>query len=947
MKSTDTRCNASALSIALGAAWVTVLIAPPAFAQQSIERVEITGSSIKRIDAETALPVQVVSRQEIEATGAANVEQFLQGLGVALQGNSNSVQATASGATSGGVSSVSLRGLGSQRTLVLIDGKRVSAGGTLTDSTTVDVNHIPVAAIERIEVLKDGASAIYGSDAIGGVINFILRKDYKGGEITPYANYTQHPGGRGWGVNGLIGWGEMAKDSFNATMAFDYKKQDALYGAQRDFASRGIFPDHLNDTSSGNVFPANFAAADGSFGTRNPNFATGCNGGPYQTFSPLFSDPAFAAARTAALGAPGISRGCRFDPSPLVSLLPESEQSSIFGTLRYAFASNLEGYGQFSYSTKEQRTIIQPVPLSDQFALPPNHPLFNVAPYSTFGGVSTFLLQGPGRPNASPYYPLAQVQSITGGATPDLLIRYRSVITGNRDLTDTSDQTRVVLGLKSVIFGGWDADASFLHVDTKLAERVNNGFPSLSGILPLLNSGRVNPFGPSTLTPEVQAEADATQFRGDAWKTKTSIDGLAATVRNDLTQLPGGPMALAVGTDGRREGFVLQPSPAIQSGDISGYGGNFLPIDKSRLVGAGFAELVAPVLRGVEVTGALRYDHYENVGSKTSPKVGARWQPVREVVLRGSWGKGFRAPALTEQYQPQTTGVTAPGLTDTARCNGGDVKSCVTQFPITLGGNPDLKPEISTNTTLGVVFEPINNASFAVDWWQVDLKETIISGISPAVILADQVKYGSYITRAAPDASCVGCPGQITNIAQTNTNLGETKVQGLDLDLRYRMPAGAAGVYTVGLNGTYFLKYEIQNVDGSFTSINGKVSPIVQGNGGVIPRWRHYLYVDWKLAPWSLTLAQQYQSRYQDIPGTFEASTDRNVSAYSVFHFFSSYTGLIDKNLKITFGIRNLLDTKPPYTNAGGQNYFQGGYDPGYVDPRGRTYLLSATYKFM
>src|SRR5437667_1517507 len=184
MKSTDTRRIASTLSIALGAAWVTTLIAPPAFAQQTIERVEITGSSIKRIDAETALPVQIVTRQEIEATGSANVEQFLQGLGVALQGNSNSVVATASGATTGGVSSVSLRGLGSQRTLVLIDGKRVAAGGTLTDSTTVDVNHIPIAAIERVEVLKDGASAIYGADAVGGVVNVITRPQFDGADVS-------------------------------------------------------------------------------------------------------------------------------------------------------------------------------------------------------------------------------------------------------------------------------------------------------------------------------------------------------------------------------------------------------------------------------------------------------------------------------------------------------------------------------------------------------------------------------------------------------------------------------------------------------------------------------------------------------------------------------------------------------------------------------------------
>src|SRR5438309_2494148 len=148
MKNPGTRRIASTLSIALGAAWVTTLIAPTALAQQPIERVEITGSSIKRIEAETALPVQIITHEEIEKTGATNVEQFLQGLGVALQGNNNTVLASNSGTTSGGVSSVSLRGLGSQRTLVLIDGKRAAGGGTITDSTTVDVNHIPVAAIE-------------------------------------------------------------------------------------------------------------------------------------------------------------------------------------------------------------------------------------------------------------------------------------------------------------------------------------------------------------------------------------------------------------------------------------------------------------------------------------------------------------------------------------------------------------------------------------------------------------------------------------------------------------------------------------------------------------------------------------------------------------------------------------------------------------------------------
>src|SRR5260221_4101562 len=285
MKNNDTR-RASALSIALGAAWVTALIAPPAFSQQTIERVEITGSSIRRVDAETALPVQIVSRQEIEATGAANVEQFLQGLGVALQGNSNSVAATGSGATTGGVSSVSLRGLGSQRTLVLIDGKRVSAGGTLTDSTTVDINLIPLAAVERVEVLKDGASAIYGSEAIAGVVNFILRRDYKGAEVGAYGAFTQHPGGRGWGVNSLVGIGDMATKGWNFTMTVDVRHEDAIFGAQRPFASSGISVPYNNDTTSGNTFPGNIALAPppGSR-TRNPS-APGCPG-PYAISDPL------------------------------------------------------------------------------------------------------------------------------------------------------------------------------------------------------------------------------------------------------------------------------------------------------------------------------------------------------------------------------------------------------------------------------------------------------------------------------------------------------------------------------------------------------------------------------------------------------------------------------------------------------------------------------------
>src|SRR5439155_23207378 len=179
----------------------------------------------------------------------------------------------------------------------------------------------------------------------------------------------------------------------------------------------------------------------------------------------------------------------------------------------------------------------------------------------------------------------------------------------------------------------WDYDASFLHIDTQLKERVNGGYPALPKILPLLDSGNVNPFGPNdpTKTPGTPAAADATQFHGNAYQTKTSIDSAQAKLTHDLMQMAGGPLALALGAEGRKEGFRVDASPEIQAGDISGYGGNFLPVNKSRNVGAGFAEINMPFIRTLEVTAAARYDHYEGVGDRTSPKVSARWTPTKQV----------------------------------------------------------------------------------------------------------------------------------------------------------------------------------------------------------------------------------------------------------------------------------------------------------------------------
>jgi iron complex outermembrane recepter protein len=913
-----------ALAITVFAALSAASMGAHAEDQPVLDVVVVTGTRIKQRTDEGALPVATITHEQIERTGATTAEQFLQSVAVAVQGNSNVVAASGSGATTGGVSSVSLRGLGSQRTLVLINGRRVAGGGTITDSTSVDVNSIPLSALERVEVLKDGASAIYGSDAIAGVINFIIRDNYQGAEFTADGGGTTDGGGSTKKVTALVGFGSLAEDRYNVMFTGSFQKDAALYGNQRGFASSGINVGANNDVTSGNSFPANFVAADGSFGTVNPK-APNC--------APSVTDP---------LNSPGTA--CRFDPSPLVSLLPEAERYSMFGAVHVALTSDIQLYGEASYSHNKQRFVIQPDPISDQFSLPPNHPLFNVAPYN---GFSTILLQP-----SSPYYPTSFVQAQERAAgtpndLPALDIRYRSFITGNRDVTDRSEQPRFVAGIKGTIVG-WDFDGSFLYSETKLVEHVNSGYPLLTKILPLLNSGTVNFFGPSPAN--VQAQALATNFVGDAYSTKTSLAGVALQTTKEIAKLPAGSLAVALGAEQRKEKFSVDANPAVQIGDVDGYGGNFLPQNVSRNVTGLSAEVNVPIVKGLTGNAAVRYDNYQNTGSKTVPKFSLGWKPIEQLLVRGSYGKGFRAPSLTELYQPQTTGVTSSGLNDPARCNipghTNDARDCATQFGILLGGNPGLSPEKSDNTTLGVVVEPTKNISLGLDGFKIKLENTIIFGVDPQTILTDP-QFAGEITRGPPDPSTPGLPGHIIQILQTNLNFGITKVAGVDVDARYRIPTAAAGTFTLSLAGSYFATYQIQNLDGSFTNVAGKRSPITNGNGGVIPRWHHYLTADWNQGPWDVSVAQNFQSSYTDLLGTNEDPTipgfkERIVGSYTTVDLAVAWSGI--PHLRLSVGARNALNKDPPYTNAGGQDFFQSGYDPGYADPRGRFIYGTATY---
>jgi iron complex outermembrane receptor protein len=821
---------------------------------------------------------------------------------------------------------------------------------------SVDVNSIPLDAIDRVEILKDGASAIYGSDAIAGVVNFILRKDFKGVEVTAEYGAARKNSAPNKHASIAFGIGDLAKDRYNFMIVGSYNREKALFGRDRSFASSGINENALNDTTSGNTYPANIAAADGSFGTRNPA-APGCPP-PYSNLDDFF----FPATR------------CRFDPSPLVSLFPDSTRYGVFSSFKFDLTPTMQLFAEGSFYKNETNVVIQPTPISDQFTIPLNNPLANQFPYNAFvgGGLvpgypgitspipySTILLT-----SASPFYPTAYVQGITGGATPDLLVRWRANTAGNRDLTDTSKATRFVGGLRGTA-GSWDYEGALLYSESRVTERVNDGFAILSQYLPILNSGAVNFFGPGIFADNRDTSAatlaalEAAEFHGDTLKTKTSLTSIGGKASSDLTTLPGGPLSLAVGGELRREAYNLSPASVMIQGDLSGYGGNFVPVDKTRNVQAVFTEVNARVIQSLELNGAVRFDHYGGVGSSTTPKVGLRFQPMKELLLRASAGRGFRAPSLLDLYAPATTGVTPPGLSDPDRCvtdpadpraanpnvTLGNGLDCVTQFPITNGGNTNLKPEKSKNLTAGILLEPTSNISMGFDYFWIQLTNTINNGIPAAIILSDTVKYGSLITRGTPLGD--GLPGPIVDINQININTGRTDLSGWDVDLKFSTGATPYGRFTLSGNGTYLSKYDAQNPDGSFTTALDTAN---NNTGGVIVRWRHYAALTWQAGAWTTTFSQSYQKRYTDLPGTFE-DTDpatfipRKVNAYDIYGLQTAWSGV--KGLTITLGIRNLFDTPPPYTNAGGQTSFQAGYDPTYADPRGRFFYGRVQYKFL
>jgi iron complex outermembrane receptor protein len=906
-------------------AWCAGLLAvsaPAAFAQDAASdvrgtiRIDVTGSNIKRTELEGALPLQIITRDDIIHGGIQTAQELLERVS-ANQSFGSWNAAMGIGSLLTGFTAASLRGLGSERTLVLLNGHRL-APYALSGGNAVDLSGIPLAAIERVEVLKDGASAIYGTDAIGGVINFILRKDFRGVELAGDYYVTDHPGGDSRRANATLGLGDLAHDRYNAFLSVDYFRQDSLAARQRDFSRTGYIPSLGRNANSGAAVPANILQSDpvppfrvwGFRGIYNPTISF--PGGPTpDSCLPPFSFPSVD-ARTR----------CVFDPASIIDTIPDAEKTNAIGRLTWQVTPADQLFVEGTYYRGRFVQRVAPSPL-----------------FSPFQRGNDFSL-----PPTSPFYPAAFVASLPGGdPTQPVEIFYRTLDLGPRVDQNRADQWTALIGMQGARHG-FDYQGSMNWVRNQQRSAFVSGYVDATRLASLLHSGVVNVFGLNT--PEIVQRLRDTQVFGPSDDNRAINFGGDFKVSGNVVPLPAGPVAVAAGVEGRRESLEQLRSDLVARGNIVGGVGEIPSIPTAhRTVWAAYGEANIPLAKNLEADIAVRFDHYSDFGSTTNPKVSLRWQPVRTVVLRGAYGTGFRAPTLAELFQPVGEGI-AQG-DDPLRCAVTHSElDCDAFFLSFDGGNPRLQPERSKQYSAGIVVAPFAGFSATLDYYNIEVRD-LVQPLDEKTIFGNFAQLGaSFIVRRPPDPQFPNLPGPIEHVLRIFGNIGTLKTSGIDVDVRYRTAPAPAGQFTLSLAGTYALDYGLTGVTSApFPSGVGQ-----RGTLGAISRWRHYAAVDWNRGPWGATLANNFQLGYRepcildDDGNSLDASgcLTRRVGSYSVWDAQVRYGGLA--NTTLTLGVRNLLDTPPPLTNQ--SDAFQVGLDPTYADPRGRTYYGAIRYVF-
>jgi|HubBroStandDraft_1064217.scaffolds.fasta_scaffold16048_1 iron complex outermembrane receptor protein len=847
--------------ISAASALAAMLLSLPAGAQQTpsgssqgpaLQEIVVTGSLIKRTDTETPSPVQVISAADLVNSGYTNVSDVLRTL--SANGAGTLSQGFGQAFATGG-SGIALRGLTVGDTLTLVDGERMVDYPLSDDGerSFVDVSAIPFNAIDTVEVLKDGASAVYGADAIAGVVNIKLKKTYVGSEFTAEAGTSQHSDGTTEHLAGIFGWGDLTNDGYNMYAAIDWHHTDKILGSNRsgnwtnlDWTSLPGGQNTYGGTVpsvTGLVYPDSITGY--VLNPTTPN-AAGVypNGMPGESFLP---------GCTAALQA---ANKCTFTFPGVIQ--PPTEQTNFLTKVTKALVNDWT----FAVTASLFDSIAQQI-------APPTEPAFGHLLNNTGAsqGSIPLIAWGPGIPLHVNNYPALSLPANSSqnpyGQPATLVYSFPDV---GPWVNDAETTTYRLFGDLKGTAGGWDLDASLGLMYAKMTEHFW-GELDPTAAQAALNNGTYIP-GATTNNPlQIAPETMATP--------SSTLDLLDLHGSRELFQMPGGPLELGVGAQYFHKAQNDTDPPSVTNGLQEGIT-NFTV--GSQDATSGFVEVGGKPIKQLEVNAAVRYDHYDTYGGSATPKFGVKYTPVEMLSVRGTWGKGFRAPSISESGESGIAFGEGNGSDALLCANGYNAKgsyNAYCSYPV-VGvepPNPKLKAVTSTNATFGIIFEPLKEFNVSVDWYRIQLNNDIISSSS-----AGGLSNYTSVFRGKPEVLAV-CTNTTTNgtpctTAQVLTpagipiytnfpyeNAGITKTSGIDVDLRSKFDLGVVGSLTSDVNYTYISQYEIV-VAGETFDVAGTHGPTsVSGDTGN-PRQRAVASLTWDKGPATATLSVNYQSSF-------------------------------------------------------------------------------------
>jgi len=926
------------------------------------EAVVVTGSLIPRPTLEAMAPVSTIDVTDLAYQGTTRLEDMLTSLPQVFHGQNSTISNGASG-----TATIDLRYLGSQRTLVLIDGKRAPAGDYGSASVSPDLNFIPAPLVKRVDVLTGGASSTYGADAVAGVVNFILDKDFEGIKATFEGGGYEHnnsntymqeqnkakgfhvPTGEAWdggAFEAFVGYGaKFAEGKGHATLYIDYRKTAADLKARRDY---------LNCAVTG--LGANGPTCGGS-GT--------IPGGRFQVYTPDGLHKLGDYTIDSATGDTFRNRTGAdvFNYAPYNYMQRPDERWTGGGYVNYEWNKHFQGYADLMMM--DDYTDAQ------------------IAPSGSFGALQQINCDNP-MLSADERAKICPSQYYGPTDLSNVYVFKRGVEGGGRDDQLRHLSYRMVAGLKGEISKDWSYDIYGLNAQTSIPESYTHDYSYAKIQDALIVDG--DPSDPSTWHCRSGntgcAPWDIFKTGGVTQAALDYVQIPLLSIAHLKTQLVSGkafgnlftfgtatePVGLAVGAEYRKEFLSYQPDQSYIDGLGAGQGTAPHPISGFYDVQELFGELTVPLIQGAPLAKDLsldlgyRYSDYNVNGSWPTYKIQAGWTPVDLLKLRASYNRATRAPNVNELYSPQIVGITEDITSDpcagpsplysAAQCANTGVSAAqygniepnpASQYNGKFGGNPQLKPEIADTTTFGIVLTPTPGLSFAFDYYDIKI-EDIISTLPGQSIITRCAETGDPAMCSLIHRDQLGTLWQITNsayVTETNGNFGKRDVAGIDANFNWQFSSGKS-VFSFNLIGSYLNKWELSNAFFSYDC----AGYFGASCGDPTPKWRHMFRATWERPAWSLSMAWRYigpvttdianPSEALYTPDQFDLYKKNGAYEYPAYNYIDLAATLkLGTSTQFMLGVNNIADKEPPL----GAGYSGNDYGPGWhstYDPYGR-----------